>query len=384
MNKSLVIGVIAILVIAVVVIGFMQLSVPHNTVQQAKVNLASAPSSTVLLSPVQAQVSTGVSGYTVGAWMELSNLSGLAPMNTITSQYLGNFSQMVGTTFAEVLVHNSTSTAITFVSKVTSSNVTQDFRKLALILVAGYNFNVNKSGNLEYVYGNISKYGIALGYNGEYLVGVMVTGVSDPSQASLNLFMNQYQDAVNSQSAVVQPPSIFGSVNEMKLTYWSYINYTALNSLNLSTGLGNGFMSNFHGMKFSNLNMSNAQSKYQQLFHQWKLNVSAGYLAIYANSSSILAVQVTQFNTPSQAQAQYNMTLSFYENMKEYTGMNSVITQGNFNGAPYFIANPYPINNNTLVLESVSGQYLVMETNYAHVASQSLLLSYLQNLLGQL
>lgn len=114
MNKSLVIGVIAILVIAVVVIGFMQLSVPHNTVQQAKVNLASAPSSTVLLSPVQAQVSTGVSGYTVGAWMELSNLSGLAPMNTITSQYLGNFSQMVGTTFAEVLVHNSTSTAITF------------------------------------------------------------------------------------------------------------------------------------------------------------------------------------------------------------------------------------------------------------------------------
>lgn len=64
--------------------------------------------------------------------------------------------------------------------------------------------------------------------------------------------------------------------------------------------------------------------------------------------------------------------------------MNSVIAQGNLNGAPYFIANPNPINNNTLVLESVSGQYLVMETNYAHVASESLLLSYLQSLLSQL
>lgn len=303
-------------------------------------------------------------------------------MNTLTSQYLGNFSQMVGTTFAEVLVHNSTSTAITFVSKVNSPNITQDFRKLALILVAGYNFNVNKSGNLEYVYGNISSYGIALGYDGQHLVGVIVTGVNDPSSASLNLFMNQYQDIQNSQSALVQPPSIFGSVNGMKLAYWSYVNYTALDSLNLSNGAGSGFLGKFQ-TKFGNFNMSNVQSKYQ-MFKQWKLNVSTGYLAIYANSSSVLAVQVTQFNTPSQAQAQYNESLTFYENLKEYTGMNSVIAQGNLNGAPYFIANPNPINNNTLVLESVSGQYLVMETNYAHVASQSLLLSYLQSLLSQL
>ncbi len=382
MNKALVIGVIAILVIAVAVVGFLQMTSQHSAVQQAKVNLASAPSSTILLSPVQAQASTGISGYTVGAWMELNNLSGLAPMNTLTSQYLGNFSQMVGTTFAEVLVHNSTSTAITFVSKVNSPNITQDFRKLALILVAGYNFNVNKSGNLEYVYGNISSYGIALGYDGQHLVGVIVTGVNDPSSASLNLFMNQYQDIQNSQSALVQPPSIFGSVNEMKLAYWSYVNYTALNSLNLSNGVGSGFLGKFQ-TKFGNFNMSNVQSKYQ-MFKQWKLNVSTGYLAIYANSSSVLAVQVTQFNTPSQAQAQYNESLTFYENLKEYTGMNSVIAQGNLNGAPYFIANPNPINNNTLVLESVSGQYLVMETNYAHVASESLLLSYLQSLLSQL
>ena len=382
MNKALVIGVIAILVIAVAVVGFLQMTSQHSAVQQAKVNLASAPSSTILLSPVQAQASTGISGYTVGAWMELNNLSGLAPMNTLTSQYLGNFSQMVGTTFAEVLVHNSTSTAITFVSKVNSPNITQDFRKLALILVAGYNFNVNKSGNLEYVYGNISSYGIALGYDGQHLVGVIVTGVNDPSSASLNLFMNQYQDIQNSQSALVQPPSIFGSVNEMKLAYWSYVNYTALKSLNLSNGVGSGFLGKFQ-TKFGNFNMSNVQSKYQ-MFKQWKLNVSTGYLAIYANSSSVLAVQVTQFNTPSQAQAQYNESLTFYENLKEYTGMNSVIAQGNLNGAPYFIANPNPINNNTLVLESVSGQYLVMETNYAHIASESLLLSYLQSLLSQL
>ncbi|ABP95528.1 hypothetical protein HA72_1370 [Metallosphaera sedula] len=382
MNKALVTGVIAILVIAVAVVGFLQMTSQHSAVQQAKVNLASAPSSTILLSPVQAQASTGISGYTVGAWMELNNLSGLAPMNTLTSQYLGNFSQMVGTTFAEVLVHNSTSTAITFVSKVNSPNITQDFRKLALILVAGYNFNVNKSGNLEYVYGNISSYGIALGYDGQHLVGVIVTGVNDPSSASLNLFMNQYQDIQNSQSALVQPPSIFGSVNGMKLAYWSYVNYTALDSLNLSNGAGSGFLGKFQ-TKFGNFNMSNVQSKYQ-MFKQWKLNVSTGYLAIYANSSSVLAVQVTQFNTPSQAQAQYNESLTFYENLKEYTGMNSVIAQGNLNGAPYFIANPNPINNNTLVLESVSGQYLVMETNYAHVASQSLLLSYLQSLLSQL
>ncbi|WP_054836953.1 hypothetical protein [Metallosphaera hakonensis] len=93
---------------------------------------------------------------------------------------------------------------------------------------------------------------------------------------------------------------------------------------------------------------------------------------------------MTQYKTSSEAQQQYNQTLTFYEQYKDYTGMNAVISQGSEDGSPYFIANPNPMNNNTLILASVSGPYFITEANYATVASQTLLLSYLQGLLSQL
>ncbi|WP_054836952.1 hypothetical protein [Metallosphaera hakonensis] len=275
MNKVLLVGVLAIAVILISVVGFLNYNPSYKTSQTGlKVNLESAPSTGVLLSPVQAQASTGVQGYTVGAWIELSNLSGIAPSGTVTSQFINNISKDFGTTFSEVLVHNSTSSAIVFVSKAVSQNISTGFRKIALILVAGYNFNVNKSGNMEYVYGNISGTGISLGYDGTYLVGAVVNGVQEPAQSALSLLMNQYQDVVNSQSALVQPPSIFSSVPNMKLALWAYVNYTALKSLNLSQGFKMGGI-----MGLNKLNSMSAYSKFQNTSRNMKLNVSTGYLA---------------------------------------------------------------------------------------------------------
>ncbi|MEM3681323.1 MAG: hypothetical protein QW359_06665, partial [Metallosphaera sp.] len=183
MNKVIVIGIIAIAVILISLLGFMSLNVNRSSnVQYARVNLQTAPSSQVLLSPVQVQASTGLSSYVVGSWIEVSNLSGLFPTQSGTSNqpqlslFFNNLSKIVGITYAEVLIHNSTSTATLLVSKISSQNVTNDFRRLALVLVAGYNFNVNKSGNFEYVYGNISNTGLALGYDGKYFVASVVTG----------------------------------------------------------------------------------------------------------------------------------------------------------------------------------------------------------------
>ncbi|MEM4047203.1 MAG: hypothetical protein QXI65_05745, partial [Metallosphaera sp.] len=100
--------------------------------------------------------------------------------------------------------------------------------------------------------------------------------------------------------------------------------------------------------------------------------------------SSLLLIEVTQYNTQSQAMNQYNSTLRFYQSLHDLTGQNYVVSQGVENNAPYFIVNPNPFNNNTLILVANSGSYLISETNYAKVASQSLLLNYLQGLLSQL
>ncbi|QKQ99106.1 hypothetical protein GWK48_00670 [Metallosphaera tengchongensis] len=384
MNKTIVIGTIGVIIVVISVIAFVNTTTHVSSPAKSSVNLVSSPSANFILSPVQAEASTGVQGYTVGVWAELNNLSGIAPMGTIPSYYLDNLSQNLGVTFGEVLVHNSSSYAVSLVSKVTSENVTNYFRKLALILVAGYNFNVNKSGNLEYVYGNISSYGIATGYDGKYLVAIVVKGVNDPAQSALNLFMNQYQDAVTSGVGLVSPPSIFSSVPDMKIAYWSYVNYTALHQLNYTDILGLGNFNGFGMYHFKNFNQYGMMGGQGHYYGNLTLNVSTGYLAVYANSSSLLTVQVTQFKTQQDAQNKYNQLLSNYEMIKNITGMNAIVTQGNIDGAPYFVANPYPINNNTLVLGSVSGQYLVLELNYAKVASQSLLTGYLQGLLSEL
>ncbi|MEM0279713.1 hypothetical protein [Metallosphaera sp.] len=386
MNKVIVIGIIAIAVILISLLGFMSLNVNRSSnVQYARVNLQTAPSSQVLLSPVQVQASTGLSSYVVGSWIEVSNLSGLFPTQSGTSNqpqlslFFNNLSKIVGITYAEVLIHNSTSTATLLVSKISSQNVTNDFRRLALVLVAGYNFNVNKSGNFEYVYGNISNTGLALGYDGKYFVASVVTGSNNLDQSALSLLLNQYQTAVSSQLPLVQPPSIFQAVSNMKQVLWAYVNFTALRSVNIS-----GYSTHLNYNNFANMNGLNAGLMREYNNTRILMNVSTGYLTLYANDSSLLLIEVTQYNTQSQAMNQYNSTLRFYQSLHNLTGQNYVVSQGVENNAPYFIVNPNPFNNNTLILVANSGSYLISETNYAKVASQSLLLNYLQGLLSQL
>ena len=374
MKSATVVGIVAVVLILSSVIYFMEISTVHNSSQTNTVKpiVITTPSSTLLPTVAQAGSATGQNGYVVGAWVEVSNLSGLLPTNTTPGMLVQNLSKNFGTTYLEVL-SNKNSTAVSLLSTVTSPNATAYFRKLALILVAGYNFNVNKSGELEYVYGNISSTGLALGYDGKYLVADLVKGTSNPAQSALNLLMIQYQDVLNSRPPTPSPTSIFPQEQGMRMVSWAYVNYTALRGVNLTQSLYNNLGKYANGLRH-----------YESAMHQPAINLTLAYAAVYANSTSLLSVQVAEFNSSQQAQSRYQSALNFFQSYVNYTGHSAIVSTGQLDGSTYFVANPNPLNNNTLILYAVSGNYLVTELNFAKAASQSLLLSYLGSLLQYL
>lgn len=348
-------SIISVVLVAVIVIGVgIALLYRSNTIVTAQ--------PTVLISPQQAINATGIKGFSIALWVQVNNFSQLInETETLGSQEEGNNMQFMAfeplfsnlsVAYVEFLKHNDT----TFiVGAVLRSNFTINFNKLESILVLFFNFNTSTYQTMNYAYGNISIYGVAVGYANKTIIVSFVNGTSNNVNSAVNVLKEEYNTLKRNNWNVPEIPSKLVSIPHMALAAWSYANFTALN---VSYNRASEGIFHWHHIHFTFGRYMEYVAKVLK-----SLNVTTFYLGYYTNST------LNGYLAPIYAQNEsaVNKTLTIVE----FFAHN--YTTGTYNGAEYLISHVF----NNSFLYAVDGHYIIIEEFNAYVSN-----SFMLNVLG--
>jgi len=340
MRRNIIIGIIAIVLIIIGAFELLHLTTPSTPIIQKQSNVQSIqPPTSFVLDPKDTENATGIYPFYVGAWIEINNLN-------ISNFNFKNFtlSNIFNKIFIDVLVHNNTVKSITFVAQIniTKNSEFSGFNKNSLLyaIIAALNSNISIKGSGEYktfyyIYGNISKSGIALAYNGTYFIGVNLNGTSNNVYYAKNLLLKQIDSLITNGSIIPTPPNVLANIS-IPLLGWGYINNSILDSVNL------------HFIK--NIN---------------EVPLNQGYIGFYSSNNTIVEMEISQYGNNTEAENTYEHIYSIINTSE----LHSKITQGIVSGAKYFSL--IVINNSTLTVASYKN-YIIEIGTYGYLNSNNI------------
>jgi hypothetical protein len=338
MRKNIIIGIIAIVLIAVGAFELLHITTPTTQTipKQSHVQTIQPPSSFVL-DPKDAENSTGISPFYVGTWIEINNFN----VSNLNKNFTLNIFNKL---FIGILVHNSTVRSLDFVAQIniTKNSQLSGFNKNSLLyaLIASLNSNISIKGSGEYktfyyVYGNVSKSGIALAYNGTYFVGIDLNGTPNNVNYVKTLLLKQINSLIVNGSITPTPPDILANIS-IPMLGWGYINNSLINDLNLN------FIQNFT-----------------------KIPLTQGYIGLYSVNNTLVGMEISQYKNDTLAE-------NAYENIYSYLNTSGFhnISQGNINGAKYFSLSI--ISNSTITVSNYNNNVIVIVA-YGHINTNNVI-----------
>jgi len=277
MRKNIIIGIIAIALIIIGAFELLHITTPSTTIVQKPSSVQTIrPPTSFVLDPKDAENTTGIYPFYVGAWIEINNFN-------MPNFSFKNFtaSNIFNKLFIGVLIHNSSVRSLDFIAQIniTKNSQFSGFNKNSLLygIVAALNSNISIKGSGEYktfyyIYGNTSRSGIALAYNGTYFIGISLNGTSNNVYYVKNLLLKQIDSLIINGSITPAPPDILANIS-IPLIGWGYINNSIINN------------SSFYFIK--NIN---------------KIPLNQGYVGFYSDNNTLVEMEIRQYKHSTEAE----------------------------------------------------------------------------------
>ncbi len=353
------ISIISLILIAAIVIG-TGIALAH------KFNPVVSAQPSVLISTQQASNATGIPGFSLEVWAQVNNFSQLLnhylnngggfenPNYAMYMSALPNITQ----SYFEILKHNST-TFILGAVLITNSSI--NFNKIESLLVLLLNFNTSTYQTMNYAYGNISVYGVALGYANKTLFFSLVNGTSNNIKSAVSIIKDEYNTLKANHWEVPPIPSKLTTIPYMSLTAWGYVNFSAINLTFPNMPEMNFFR--HHNYIYTLFNQDphhHGYWRHNKIFKIIKsLNATSMYIGYYTNSTLHSVLTIIEANNETAVNETFTIAEAFAINY----------TTGTYDGAQYLISHV----NNSSILYAIDGHYIVIEGFNEYVNNQFML-----------